>query len=352
MKICEIVRLYGTHNRFGGMPIKSQIFSEALVAQGHEVTVLTTSLGKQDSTMLGEVNGVKIYYLSVPSMQYSDAWWTESNKKFQELHSEIGFDILHSESYSGYQIETDIPKFATLHGTGFGLVETYSLMRALGYRVDIQRALGDYVCEVERYKNFDKLIAVSKKEQRILKQKYFHKKVELLYNPINEIFFNKQWQGDGDYYFCYGICCPEKGQKQLNELAKKIKILFAGNINPGGKVIYMGELSQEEIAEHLVRCKGFINPTLYSKGFDLTTCEALAVGTPVFCSYIQVDEDLKDMENCVFIDPIDVNLYRRIIGISEDYDFCKNLSKNAKFYAADTFHPKKVVSRFLTLIGE
>ena len=351
MKIAEITRVYGTH-RFGGMPLKSQIFSEALVNQGHEVFVLTTSLGKQDSTMLGEVNGVKIYYLNVPSMQYSDAWWTESNKKFQELHSEIGFDILHSESYGGYAVKTNIPKFATLHGTGFGLIETYSIMRALGYKVDIQKAMSGYVNEVRVYKNFDKLIAVSKKEQRILKQKYFHKKIELLYNPINEIFFNKLWQGDGDYYFCYGICCPEKGQRYLNRLAEKIKILFAGNVNPGGKVVYMGELSQEEIAEHLVRCKGFINPTLYSKGFDLTTCEALAVGTPVFCSYIQVDEDLEDMKNCVFIDPTDPDLYRRIISISEDLGLCKSLSKNAKFDAANMFHPKKVISRFLTLIGE
>lgn len=349
MKICEVVRVYPTH-RWGGMPIKAKIFSEALTSLGHEVHVLTTSL--QGVSKVEVINGVTVHYLDCPAMEYSDKWYEVSSKVFNKLHTKYKFDVLHSESYAGYEIQTDIPKLATVHGTGFGLVETYAIMKLLlpELMFDMYKATYDWIQEVEKYSKFEKLIAVSNKEARVLKQKYFHPKVVRVYNPVNPIFFNHNWSGDEDYFFSYGISCNEKGIHYLHQLSEKIKIVFAGNENPGGNIIYVGQLEHEKIAEHLEQCKGFINPTFYCKGFDLTTCEAMAVGTPVFATFVQVDEDLEDGKNCIFLDPKSSGA-REIEAVSNNRELCKEISRNAKMFAIEHFSIKNVVSNFLKECG-
>lgn len=348
MRICEVTRVYSTH-RFGGIPVRAKLFSEIMVQNGHDVVVLTTSLkdGKQG---YDEINGVKIYYLDCPSMVYSDKWWKESNEMFNKLNKEYSFDFIHSESYAGAEIETTIPKIATVHGANYGLIETYALMLKNKIDVDLGIAVSEYLRDYCKFVKFDKLVAVSNKEFRVLKQKYLYDRVELVYNPVSSVFFNRNWEGDGDYFFCCGILSEFKGSNVIRMLSEKIRILYAGDKNPGGNVEYLGVLSHEDIVNYLVHCKGFINPTLYCKGFDLTTCEAMAVGVPCFVSYIQVDEDLKDKENCIFIDPYDSNLCLKIVSVSQDKNLCKHVSRNAKFFASENFYHKVFVDNFLKML--
>ena len=354
MNICETVRCYGTH-RIGGMPLKAQVFSEALVALGHRVIVLTTGMNNNDKQLItNTVNGVEIYYLDCPSQKYTTQWWNKSNEKFQELHEMIKFDVLHSESYSGKDIKTTIPRIATLHGVGAGLVDTYLFMSANGYDVNPTPIIAKYIDEVSQYKDFDLLLGVSKKEQRLLNEMYRLKRpAQLLYNPVNPIFFHYNWEGKEDYYFAYGMTYPEKGSRNLQNLSKKLKILYAGSAPPGGRVEYLGALGHEAIAKYLAECRGLINPTLCHQGFDLTICEAMAVGTPVFAPHYYVDEDLIDKTHCFYFDPTDTDKAITTINLySKNDELCTKVSREAKFFAINNFDIKKVVTQFTDIVSK
>jgi len=105
-----------------------------------------------------------------------------------------------------------------------------------------------------------------------------------------------------DYLVCVGRICEAKGTEQAVLLAKKkgMRILLAGKIDPGRdrryfeervrphlddeKVVYLGEVSQEEKVRLVSRARAFLFTIQWEEPFGLVMAEALACGTPVLAT--------------------------------------------------------------------
>jgi glycosyltransferase involved in cell wall biosynthesis len=116
MKIVHINSYY--HPNFhGGADISVQVLCEGLLRNGHEVVVI--SLAKGGSTIIGDVNGVKVYYLAVNNRlshihsssqsQFRKATWqllTALNSSISETLLQIFKrekpDIVHTHILAGF----------------------------------------------------------------------------------------------------------------------------------------------------------------------------------------------------------------------------------------------------------
>lgn len=100
MRICIFTRVEPAH-REGKATFHQDILGPGLSKRGHEVTIITTA--RQDGIEIEERDGMSIFYLKgTPSDVYSEQFWKESAKKFDELHERKNFDIVCSESEGAF----------------------------------------------------------------------------------------------------------------------------------------------------------------------------------------------------------------------------------------------------------
>ncbi len=102
-----------------------------------------------------------------------------------------------------------------------------------------------------------------------------------------------------DYLVCVSRICEAKGTEHAVHLARRsgCRLVLAGKIDPGRdreyfeqkvkpyldgeKVVYLGEVSQEEKVRLVSRARAFLFPIQWEEPFGLVMAEALACGTPV-----------------------------------------------------------------------
>ena len=134
MHICELVRLMPIHAA-GGMQAHAASLSEALVRQGHRVTIMTAELpGKHEE----EINGLRVVY--VPGARpdrHTSVGWRALNDAWDALHARDPFDLVHAHSSAAEgwvrrRRPQRPPLVVTMHGTHWG--EWLTSMRSLGGR--------------------------------------------------------------------------------------------------------------------------------------------------------------------------------------------------------------------------
>lgn len=101
LRVCIVTRVVNAH-AIGGMQQHTDDLARALVAAGHEVTILTSripALGPDGHPpdLLGGVRWV-VADVDMPSLPYTRAWGRASARAFERLTAEHAIDIVHSES--------------------------------------------------------------------------------------------------------------------------------------------------------------------------------------------------------------------------------------------------------------
>ncbi len=177
MNICVFAKGLPVHAT-GGMEIHVQEVVNGLIKKGHKVTIITTK--HPDDIATEDKGNLHIYYLGGKSLKCTNKFYKESAKLFEKLNLEDRFDIVHSQSTSGYGFakycHDKTPFILTLQGTTIN--EIYSALNTKSLKGVVNALyifLNDFVInhnkeDIASCKRANKIIAVSKELKRRYKK--------------------------------------------------------------------------------------------------------------------------------------------------------------------------------------
>jgi glycosyltransferase involved in cell wall biosynthesis len=258
---------------YGGIERVLKLLVDELVAQGHEVTLFAAGPCDTEAEVckfLDEAPTDKMGHTLYDAYHVGQA--------FREIFRG-GFDIVHDHSgflgpaFAGL-LET--PLVHTLHGPFLPeIVEFYTAFKDSCFYVAISNN------QMMSCPNLNYLGVV-------------HNAVDIeehRYLGVKE-----------DYLACVSRICEDKGTVNAVRLARGsgMRLVLAGKIDPGrdreyfekhvfphvdgDRVIYAGEVSQEEKVRIISRARAFLFPIQWDEPFGLVMAEALACGTPVLAT--------------------------------------------------------------------
>jgi len=129
-------------------------------------------------------------------------------------------------------------------------------------------------------------------------------------------------------------------QPWLEEAAEKMQL--------GGRVLFPGFLTDQEISELLVNSKGILFPSLY-EGFGLPVIEAMAAGIPVACSDLTALPEIA-AEAALFFNPrIPTEIAAAIIALDTDVELRNKLINAGKVRATMFANSEKMAQEYWQL---
>lgn len=247
-----------------------------LVRRGHEVHVVTTSLSAK-SGAFGEKgvrseHGVYVHYTHAPAHQWSE---TFADRCF-ETAVMLSPDLIHSESFDRSNrwwepFKGEIPLAVTMHGVGFGgWLTKWNGYRALGWSPE-PFPHAEVRGEADGLTTFDRVIAVSKWEHRIIRDQYAVRNVRLVYSPIAPEFFEEVPEQKRSGFLCAAISgSGPRGFSAARDAARRAAV----------QLVQASTVPRSEMPALYDRVKAVVLPTAYAQGYDLTIAEGRARGCP------------------------------------------------------------------------
>ncbi len=213
--------------------------------------------------------------------------------------------------------------------------------------------------------------------------KGYDNKLEILPNAFEEMFLNLVPKREGKRILFVGLLTYAKGYNDLLNVAIKIlnefnevEFIFLGEKMKKETNIFYNQITGEklniepffEINHPRVRyikrafgyeklriyeiCDIFVLPS-YSEGFSMAVLEAMVSGLAVITTPVGANKDIiKHLENGILINPGDKEmLYYYIKLLLLDKNVREKISKNARKFAIENFHPDIVRKKFLEIIN-
>ncbi len=337
MNICMFSRIMPTHEP-GGMQDHVQTLSQGLASRNHSVLVLTTA--RKDQVEFENIGGVQIYFLKgTPVARNSNSYWFTAAEKFQELHLQKPFDIIHSQSVGAYgvyrknlQRKYALPLVTSLHGThadvlttswhtDFALTNPMGMARFFALSADL---LYRYIRDLPFFQTCNVLIATSDADPGKYKKLYRipGERIRTVYNGIDVELFSPHPEDHSlrnslsiheHDKIILALARLEKDKGVQNAISIMPRILekisatlivvgdgdyraalerLARSVGVGDHVRFVGALPLAECARYFNLCDLFIDPTLRTDGYDLTIAEAMACGKPVIASDVGANSTL------------------------------------------------------------
>tara|TARA_B100001123_G_scaffold440978_1_gene581231 strand:- start:1392 stop:2051 length:660 start_codon:yes stop_codon:yes gene_type:complete len=173
----------------------------------------------------------------------------------------------------------------------------------------------------------DAITVISFKVKKDLEQ-FLNKKIEVIYNPIKDVFHDKEIKKNNTFLYVGRANDPVKRINLVKESLLKIKdeikkIKICGSENPGfGN--YLGVVSDQELNQLYNSSKYLYLPSK-AEGIGLTMIEAMICGTlPIACSdNLTAREFLPEDFIC---EPNAQSIVSKIEELDKDYDNKKKLA--------------------------
>ena len=173
----------------------------------------------------------------------------------------------------------------------------------------------------------DAVTVISFKVKKDL-DKFLNKKIEVIYNPIKDVFHDKDIKKDNTFLYVGRANDPVKRINLVKESLLKIKdgikkIKICGSENPGfGN--YVGVVSDQEL-NRLYNSSKYLYLPSKAEGIGLTMIEAMICGTlPIACSdNLTAKEFLPQDFIC---EPNAQSIVSKIEELDKDYDEKKKLA--------------------------
>lgn len=288
MKIVEVNPFF--HPYDGGiekrMYCTSQLFSE----MGHDVTVVTGRLSKDDPEE-EKLDGFRVVRLKSTLVKLYNPPYISTSGVLDALNSldadVVDFHYRWAPSYSKALAAYDGPKLFTYHnmwGEGDGIVGRISERNDRIFARDILSTF-DHVVAVSDYVRDD-----------LVKRGYSPDYISAVPPGLSTRI--DPGDGSGDYILSLGRLVRTKGLDVLMEAMKDVdhRLVVCGK-GPDAKrlrkaasrygiedrVEFRGFVSEEERAELMGECRFFVMPSLH-ESFGIAATELMARGRPIVCS--------------------------------------------------------------------
>lgn len=326
----------------GGMQDHVQTLSAGLVRKGHSVTVITSAL--PGGVEFDIIDGVRTCFLNgTPPGQNTNAYWFGAARKFEELHSEAPFEILHSQSVGAYGVykrklnrKYNLPLVTSFHGTHLDVLTTswhtdFSLTNPAGtarfFALTLNLLYRYAYRDVWFTRGSDVVIATS--DADVWKYKMLYRladaRIRKVYNGIDTDLFSPRISdlqslraelgiGPNDKVIL-ALARLEKDKGVQNVIAVMPRVLekfsatliivgdgnyrkalesLAREMGIADHVRFVGAQPLAECARYFNFCDVFVDPTLRTDGYDLTIAEAMACAKPVIASDVGANSTLID----------------------------------------------------------
>lgn len=376
MNICIFAKGLHVHVT-GGMEIHVQALVDGLIRRKHKVTVITTM--HPQGIRKEEKEDLKIYYVGDKPLKCTGTFYEESARLFEKLNHENRFDIVHSQSTSGYGFakysHEEIPFIVTFQGTALNEIKS-----ALNARSIKGIALASYIFfhdflyvrdDQTACKRANKIIAVSNELKEDLKKQYDlpEEKLAMIQNGIDvdrfrpglDVQYLKERYGvkEKKVVLTIGVMTGQKGHNLLIRIMpellkenKEIKLVLVGygpamenlkkmaqELKVSDHVVFTGKVPYEELQFYYNISDVFVFPTLRVEAGPLVIPEAMACEKPVVASRIGgIPTVIENYIDGILIEPGNLReLKEKILEVLRDGELARTLGKNAR---------KKIVERY------
>lgn len=306
MRIAQIAPLWESvpPMTYGGIELVVSLLTEALVAQGHEVTLFASGdsktkavleagteralrLSQGDAPLDIKVAGVIAAELAMLENAFCRA------EKFDVIHNHVGAHTLPLAAL------TKTPVVTTIHNAH--------------QPPDVRRLF-----TINSQAHF---IAISHQQRRLWPELQF---AATIYHGIDLSRFRPDFTNKDDSYLAFlGRMCPEKGPHLAIQLAQETgkQLIMAGKIDDaqrdffyehlepnidGHQIQFIGEVNLQEKVRLLAGALAMVFPIQWPEPFGLVMAESLACGTPVLAIRNgSVAEIIEDGMTGIIADSID-----------------------------------------------
>jgi glycosyltransferase involved in cell wall biosynthesis len=398
MKICIFSIVTYWHGVKGGMEIHGKILCEGLVKRGHKVTIISTR--HPDGKEYEEVNGIKIYYLIKTGFStYWKKWGKESLRKFDRLNRAKSFDIVFSQSFSGYYFAINkkkyrIPFVSFLQGAGPYLAITMIKVAFSQQRIPITEALRIslmyfvhyFVLQLPTVLCSDLIICASDHVNESVRKWYpvRRKKSYTIMNGVETFGFSPNEQErdrlrkqlgireEECLLMTSGTISKEKGHHLAVETLKTLlkgntglKLVIVGDgeylaflsglVEKFGlkdRIILTGFIPNESISNYYNAADIYLLPTLRAEGLPFALIEAMSIGLPIIASKIGgIPDILRNEQEGLLVNPGDTDdIVSKILTLLQNESLRKELGAKARSKVLNELNAENMVNRTLKVI--
>lgn len=372
----------------GGVQVHADGLARGLLAGGHEVVVLTTSLpGRPEVVSAG---GLEVHFLATTrSNVYSGSWWRESVAAFERIYRARPFDLVLSEDLAGSSLirhRPEIPHLPFLQGLALEHVVSEARqieggIGALRYPAVKLPELLYYTLIHERslIRRAPMVAVVSRRAARLIRRWYRVPEgvIRVLPNWVDTDLFRPDASRrleirraldippDHFVFLTASGLTKQKGvQIGLEAVARlwyirpRPFLLVVGDgpyrstleqklltLGLSGRVRFVGALSNAETAAYYRAADAFLFPTLRMEGVPFVVLEAMASALPVIASRRgAVPEAVGD--DGFLVRPGDVHaLSARMQQLLEDPHLAKKMGEAARERVTRLYAKEMILAR-------
>lgn len=371
-------------NVYGGPLYSSLSLCKTLVNKGFEVHVLTTNANgdKRLSVPLGvpvNLNGITIFYyplisnFSFLSLEFLKA----VNQKIPHM------DIVFLQLMWSYTL-LSATKVAKMHGIPYVIPLKGQLLPVALDQKPLRKKLFLGIAGKRILLEASCLLCSDQSEIESLGEFHINSPTFILNNMVDELFFDHEYHKgflrekmnipDDSFIILFlgrihSYKRPDLAWKSLpNELifGREIHLVYAGvdqinfipelkkNARRNGidkRVHYAGNLDRIEVLKSLYDSDLLIMPS-ETESFGMSAAEALAVGLPIITSpYVPVGIMAEKVGAGKVVENSPYCLSKEILDLLSDPVRLRSMSKIAKEFAFNEFHPDMIAGRLVDLIN-
>jgi len=319
MRICYITRILPLHEP-GGMQDHLWALAGGVARRGHEVHVIAT-LAPEGAPFPHAPFEVHLLKGTVPG-KYRGGFFTAARARYEELHRDHPFDLVHSASFAAraFAGNISVPLVATLHGVSFAETEyeghvfaNLSPQRRLEALLRFPRIAYITRTMLTFAARADLVIVdsdFSKRDLLRVRPRIDERRIRVIYCGIDTRRFSPLPKQDaraklglpgGLLALAVSRLDPQKGIQialrafgTLSDLDVKLLVAGDGSYRTHLETLarrlklpnvqFVGRLSDDDLPTYYAAADVFIYPELTQPAFGLVAAEAMACGTAVIAT--------------------------------------------------------------------
>jgi len=293
-------------------------------------------------------------------------------REFKKIFEKIKPDLVHFQSRAFWALNCKLPNVVTIHG----IAELNSLWEPWPFFARWIKWFLFKVIEGISRRKIKNIILISEYVKNFLPSNKKTQKTWLIENPVDDSYFDVQWDFEPGRIFACGRIGPNKNAlgmiKALNLILKDFpaaQLRIAGTTDGGtylakcktyveknrlsNSVHFLGSLDTNQIQIELSKANCLLIPS-FQETAPLSLEEAMAVGVPVIGSNIcGIPYMIEDGKTGFLVNQFDnVSIAEGIRKILADSELAHTMSVRAKQIASERFKASGIAKKTLAVYRE